>query len=609
MIRSTEGIRNVLVRICEAQATIRGIDSRESVSQREVLESTTMSKRSGSRVRAGIAGVVGAVVALGISELVHGLYASVPSILVSIAQRIVELTPGKLVTAGIELLGKADIPTLIATVLIGTVAITFFLGNLAVRHPSLALAGVAVLAAIAAAAALADPFVATAPTVITIAGALLAGAAVTELLLRAAGLRATTVESTEEPTLAGEPGSAPSPVMRSREAGSEGRISVGRGDFLLLGGGAAVAGLAAVGVGRLLGGGTPESLAKPKKLNLPEAPEKKQPAGKSQQEEAQKSAGKAVTHETLPQPPADASIDVPGMPKLITPASTFYLIDTALSSPRIDVNDWTLSVKGAVDNPFDFSYKDLLDMSTREADITLSCVSNPLGGGLVSNGRWTGVLLSDVLEEAGMSRDKITSASRQLVGRSVDGFTTGFKTDIALDGRNALVAFGLNGSELPVKHGYPVRRVIPGLYGYISATKWLTEIELTNWNFDAYWIQRTWSKEGPIKTQSRIDTVKDGDNLSAGKNPIGGVAWAPHRGIEKVEVSTDGGQTWNEASLAKQLAEDTWRQYAYDWNARPGDYIIQVRATDGNGETQTASKAPPHPSGATGYHTIDVTVG
>ena len=564
-----------------------------------------MSKRSGSRVRAGIAGVVGAVVALGISELVHGLYASVPSILVSIAQRIVELTPGELVTAGIELLGKADIPTLIATVLIGTVAITFFLGNLAVRHPSLALAGVAVLAAIAAAAALADPFVATAPTVITIAGALLAGAAVTELLLRAAGLRATV----EEPTLAGEPGSAPSPVMRSREAGSEGRISVGRGDFLLLSGGAAVAGLAAAGVGRLLGGRTPEGAAKPKKLNLHEAPEKKQPAGKGQQEEAQKSAGKAVTHETLPQPPADASIDVPGMPKLITPASTFYLIDTALSSPRIDVNDWTLSVKGAVDNPVDFSYKDLLGMSTREADITLSCVSNPVGGGLVSNGRWTGVLLSDVLEEAGMSRDKITNASRQLVGRSVDGFTTGFKTDIALDGRNALVAFGLNGSELPVKHGYPVRLVIPGLYGYVSATKWLTEIELTNWNFDAYWIQRTWSKEGPVKTQSRIDTVNDGDNLSPGKNPIGGIAWAPHRGIEKVEVSTDGGETWNTARLAKQLAEDTWRQYVYDWNARPGDYTIQVRATDGNGETQTASKAPPHPSGATGYHTIDVTVG
>src|SRR5918993_220307 len=608
MIRAAERIRNVLVRICTLQVTILGIDSRESVSQREVLESTSMSKKTESRTRAGIAGVVGAVVAFGIAELVHGLYSSVPSILVSIAQRIVELTPGGLVTAGIELLGKADIPTLIATVLIATMAISFYLGNLAVRHPSLALAGVAALAAIAVGAALADPFVATVPTVITIAGALLAGATVTELLLRVAGLRAA-VEPKEEPPLAGEPASAASPVVRSREAGSVGRISVGRGGFLLLGGGAAVAGLAAAGVGRLLGGGSVESAAKPKKLNLPEAPDKKQPAGKGEQEEAQKSAGKAVTHETLPQPPADASIDVPGMPKLITPASTFYLIDTALSSPRIDVNDWTLSVKGAVDNPVDFSYKDLLGMSTREADITLSCVSNPVGGGLVSNGRWTGVLLSDVLAEAGMSRDKITNASRQLVGRSVEGFTTGFKTDIALDGRNALVAFGLNGSELPVKHGYPVRLVIPGLYGYVSATKWLTEIELTNWNFDAYWIQRTWSKEGPIKTQSRIDTVQAGDNLSPGKNPIGGIAWAPHRGIEKVEVSTDGGETWNEASLAKQLAEDTWRQYVYDWDARPGDYTIQVRATDGNGETQTSAEAPPHPSGATGYHTIDVTVG
>ena len=565
-----------------------------------------MSKnKTPSGMRAGIAGVVGAVVAFGIAELVHGLYSSVPSILVSIAQRIVELTPGGLVTTGIELLGKADIPTLIVTVLLGTVAISFFLGNLAVRHPSLALAGVAVLAAIAVAAALADPFVAPAPTIITIAGALLAGAAVTELLLRAAGLRAA-IEPAEEPPQAGEPGSAASPVARAREAGSEGRIAVGRGGFLLLGGGAAVAGLAAAGVGRLLGGGTVQSAARPKKLNLPESPDGKQPAGKG---EADKSAGKAATHETLPQPPADASIDVPGMPKLITPASSFYLIDTALSSPRIDVNDWTLSVKGAVDNPVEFSFQDLLGMSTREADITLSCVSNTVGGGLVSNGRWTGVLLSDVLAEAGMSRDKITTASRQLVGRSVDGFTTGFKTDIALDGRNALVAFGLNGSELPVKHGYPVRLVIPGLYGYISATKWLTEIELTNWNFDAYWVQRTWSKEGPIKTQSRIDTIRDGDNLSSGKNPIGGIAWAPHRGIEKVEVSTDGGETWNTARLATQLAEDAWRQYVYDWEARPGDYTIQVRATDGTGETQTATEAPPHPSGATGYHTIDVTVG
>ena len=563
-----------------------------------------MGKQTRSRTRAGIAGVVGAVVAFGVAELVHGLYPPVPSIFVSLAQRIVELTPGTLVTQGIELLGTADIPTLIASMLIGTVVFAILLGNLAVSRPSLALIGVAVLAIIAIVAALADPFVAAAPTIVTIVVALLAGAAVTELLLRAAGLRPST-EPMGEPAPAGAPGSAASPAVRSREAGSDEGIAVGRGGFLLLGGGAAIAGLAAAGVGRLLAGGTSATAARPKKLDLPE----KQPAGDGKQREAQEGATEAVTHETLPNPPADASIDVPGMPDLITPASTFYLIDTALTSPRIDANTWKLSVKGAVENPVEFSYKDLLGMPTREADITLSCVSNTVGGGLVSNGRWTGVLLSDVLAEAGVSRGKITNASKQLVGRSVDGFTAGFKTDIALDGRNALVAFGLNGSELPIKHGYPVRLVIPGIYGYVSATKWLTEIELTNWNFDAYWIQRTWSKEGPVKTQSRIDTVQAGDNLSPGKNPIGGIAWAPHRGIEKVEVSTDGGETWNTASLAKQLAEDTWRQYVYDWDATPGDYTLQVRATDGNGETQTAAEAPPHPSGATGYHTIDVSVG
>ena len=385
-----------------------------------------MSKQTRNRTRAGIAGVVGAVVAFGITELVHGLYTPVPSILVSLAQRIVELTPGTLVTQGIELLGTADIPTLIASVLIGTVVFAVLLGNLAVRRPSLALLGVAVLAAIAIAAALADPFVEAFPTVVTIVVALLAGSAVTELLLRAAGLRPTS-ESMGEALPAGAPGSAASPAVRSREAGSDEGIAVGRGGFLLLGGGAALAGLAAAGVGRLLAGGTTQTAAKPKKLNLPETPGKKA-KGKG---EAQKGAGKAVTHETLPKPPADASIDVPGMPDLITPASSFYLIDTALTSPRIDANTWKLSVKGAVDNPVEFSYKDLLGMPTREADITLSCVSNTVGGGLVSNGRWTGVLLSDVLAEAGMSRDKIirrlqTTGGPQR-GRLYDGLQDGYR--------------------------------------------------------------------------------------------------------------------------------------------------------------------------------------
>ena len=209
-----------------------------------------------------------------------------------------------------------------------------------------------------------------------------------------------------------------------------------------------------------------------------------------------------------------------------------------------------------------------------------------------------------------MSRENAGRASEQLVGRSADGWTGGFKTDLALDGRDALVAFGMNGSELPVKHGYPVRLVVPGIYGYVSATKWLTEIELTDWDFDAYWIQRTWAKEGPVKTQSRIDTVKDGARLEAGSIPVGGVAWAPHKGIEKVEVSTDDGETWNEARLAAQLDPDTWRQYVYEWDASgaSGEHTIKVRATNGEGETQTEKPAPPHPSGADGYHAIRVTV-
>ncbi len=295
-----------------------------------------------------------------------------------------------------------------------------------------------------------------------------------------------------------------------------------RRNFLVLGGGAAVAGLAAAGVGRALAGRGSRAASAPKSLKLSES------SDQSSEQGGKGGAQAAVKHETLPPPPEDASIKAPGMAPLITPTSSFYLIDTALISPRVDVNSWKLSVGGAVDNPIELSYNDLLGMSTREADITLSCVSNEVGGGLVSNGRWTGVLLSDVLAEAGVGRDKISRASEQLVGRSVDGFTTGFRTEIALDGREALVAFGLNGSELPLKHGYPVRLVVPGLYGYVSATKWITEIELTDWDFDAYWIQRTWSKKGPVKTQSRIDTVQNGAQLSPGKVPIGGIAWAPH---------------------------------------------------------------------------------
>ena len=542
------------------------------------------------KVRAFVAGAVGMIVAFGIVELVHGIVDTVPSVLVAVAQRVIEFTPGGFATTAIEVLGAADIPVLITMTIILTLALAGFLAYLSLKSRIAALVGLVVLAAVALASSFSEPLFAPIPTVITILGALYAGSFVARFLLNSSGLR--TVEPATKP--ASPPASDGGPRLagvRSKEAHSTGGIAVGRRNFLLLSGGAAVAGLAATGAGRWLGSEGAGEISSAAPL----------PVG------SQVGSTASIT-ETLPPPLPEASLDVTGMPPLITPADDFYLIDTALSSPRINVDNWTLKVMGEVDNPIELSYNDLISLPTREADVTLSCISNEVGGGLVSNGRWTGVLLSDVLKEAGVSPEKITSASEQLVGRSADGWTAGFPTETALDGREALVAFGLNGSELPLKHGYPVRLVVPGLYGYVSATKWLTELELTNWDFDAYWIQRSWAKEGPIMTQSRIDTVAEEDSLTAGTIQIGGVAWAPHRGIDRVEVSTDDGETWNDAQLAAQLALDTWRQYVYDWEAQPGEHTIKVRATDGDGETQTEDEAAPHPAGATGYHTIQVTV-
>jgi DMSO/TMAO reductase YedYZ molybdopterin-dependent catalytic subunit len=545
--------------------------------------------------RSFVAGAVGMLVAFGIVELVHGLYQLVPSVLVAVAQRIIELTPGDFATTAVAALGKANIPILVAFTMLGTLAIAGFLTYLSLRSRNFALVGMGILAAVALAAAFTEPFIDPVATVLTVLGALGIGASVSFYLLRASGLLESGT-ATEAAGEAAEDPEQPTPqpfVGRSREAHSGGGIAVSRRNFVVVSGVAAVAGLAAGGAGRLLS--TEEGTA------VAGAAAPLQP---SQRGGGAGSSGS----ETLPEVAAEASLDVEGMPPLFTPNEDFYLIDTAISSPRINRDRWTLNIKGAVDNPIELSYDDLLSLPTREADITLSCISNEVGGGLISNARWTGVLLSDVLQEAGLSQDKIASASEQLVGRSIDDWTSGFPTEIAFDGREALVAFGMNDEELPVKNGYPVRLVVPGLYGYVSATKWLTEIELTDWGFDAYWIKRGWSKEGPIVTQSRIDTVSDDATVSAGTVPVGGVAWAPHRGIERVEVSTDDGETWNDARLAAQLDADVWRQYVYDWEAEPGEYTLKVRATDGEGETQTEEEAAPQPSGATGYHTIRATI-
>ncbi|MDQ2960883.1 MAG: molybdopterin-dependent oxidoreductase [Candidatus Dormibacteraeota bacterium] len=306
----------------------------------------------------------------------------------------------------------------------------------------------------------------------------------------------------------------------------------------------------------------------------------------------------------LPPVPTSAAFDVPGLSPLVTPNADFYRIDTALDVPQVDPGTWQLHLTGMVRAPFTLSYAQLLAMPQVESDITLCCVSDPVGGPLISSARWQGVRLADLLSRAGVS-----AGANQVVGRSVDGFSAGFPVAAALDGRDALVAVGMNGEPLPLEHGFPARLVVPGLYGYVSATKWLTIIELTTFeSVGGFWVDRGWAPAAPIRTESRIDVPSDGSQLARGTVVIAGVAWAQHRGIKGVEVRVDG-QAWRPADTANALSIDTWRQWRLRWDATPGQHTIEVRAIDATGLPQVPQTADPFPAGATGYHTIAVTVG
>ena len=275
--------------------------------------------------------------------------------------------------------------------------------------------------------------------------------------------------------------------------------------------------------------------------------------------------------------PGTPSFPIDGLSPYIVPSGDFYRIDTALVVPQVDVAHWKLSITGKVDHPFTLTFDDLQAMDQVEEAVTLSCVSNEVGGDLVGNARWQGVPLRTLLDRAGVQK-----GGTQIVGRAVDGFTVGFPTAALDDGRTALVAVGMNGEPLPTVHGFPARLVVAGLYGYVSATKWLSEIELTGLeDFDAYWVPLGWSKEAPVKTQSRID-VPNRSTVKAGTTPIAGVAWAPDRGIRKVEVQVDDGP-WTEAQLARVLSKDTWCEWMLPWHATPGSHTMRVRATDGTG--------------------------
>jgi DMSO/TMAO reductase YedYZ molybdopterin-dependent catalytic subunit len=283
------------------------------------------------------------------------------------------------------------------------------------------------------------------------------------------------------------------------------------------------------------------------------------------------------------------------------PNDRFYRIDTSLIAPGVDTSTWTLRIHGLVDRETTLTWEELLGLPMFEQYVTIACVSNEVGGNLVGNAKWTGVRLRDVLELAG-----IQSSATQLVGRSVDGWTAGMPTAWVMDpAREPMIAVKMNDDPLPVAHGYPARLIVPGLYGYVSATKWLAELELTTLEaFDGYWVPRGWAKEAPILTQSRIDTPSGG--AAAGRVAIAGIAWAPDRGVSKVEVAIDG--VWHDADLSAPISDTTWVQWKAAWDATPGDHVLSVRATDGNGIVQEELRSPPAPDGARGWHTVGVRV-
>lgn len=510
------------------------------------MDSTTKPRRR----HAALAGAVAALFALGVSELLTGLIESVPSLVVAIGTGVIDLAPPALKDWAIETLGTADKPALIIGIVVLATLFGAGLGLLAVRTNVIPAVGFLVFGALGAVAAARDPQAGVLAS--SLVAAVAAAAGIVALLVLVRRL----------------------PIVEPAQEGAD----IARRSFLRGAGAFTVlAGLAAVSGRFLLDRMKLATSRAEVVLPTAEAP--------------------------LPAPSAAASLNVAGVSPVVTPNGDFYRIDTALSVPNVDLDTWVLKVSGMVDRPLELTYNDLLDMPMVERYVTLSCVSNNVGGGLVGNAKWLGVPLIDVLNEAG-----VQEGAGQIVGRSVDGFTVGFPTEAAFDGREAMIAVGMNDDPLPFDHGFPARLVVAGLYGYVSATKWLGEIELTTWDaFDAYWIPRGWAKEAPIKTQSRIDTPRQSSVVSGGRVPIAGVAWAPGRGISKVEVQIEDGD-WQPAQISEALSDESWVQWAYDWEATPGRYTLRVRATDGRGDTQPANRVPARPDGATGYHTIPVSV-
>jgi len=521
-----------------------------------------------------IAGVLAAGAALGAGQFVAGLTGASGSPVVVVGELQIDFTPPWLKNFAIAEFGADDKLVLVSGILVVLGLFAAVIGAAATRRMAYGMAGVAVFAVVGLTAAATRPD-ATAASLLPTLAATAAAVAVLQLLIPMVRPPALPARA----ALSHDPVTTPArPEERAEAEGPAGSEGPGRRRFIAAG--AATAGVAAGAglAGRLLTERSSVASAQ-KSLHIPRS---------------------SLPAQALP-PGTD--LHIPGLAPFVTPNGSFYRVDTALVLPQVNPASWRLRIHGMVSREITLTFDQLIKRPLIEDYVTLCCVSNPVDGPYIGNAKWLGASLAAVLREAG-----IKAGADQLLCTSVDGFTSGTPVQTVMDGRDALLAVAMNGQALPVAHGFPARMVVPGLYGYVSATKWVTDIEVTTFagNY-AFWAQRGWSQQAPIKTECRIDVPNGLDEIRAGPTAVAGVAWAQHKGIEAVEVRVDRGP-WQQARLAAVPGLDTWRQWVWEWQATSGGHVLEARATDKTGYTQTAVLAQPEPNGATGYPMVSVAV-
>ncbi|MHA7294936.1 molybdopterin-dependent oxidoreductase [Arthrobacter sp. HLT1-21] len=524
---------------------------------------------------AALAGIVSAGLVLGVAELLGAFLTARAAPLIALGSTFIDFTPPWLKDFAIATFGTNDKVALFVGMGVTIVVLAAILGVVAYRKWVFGVAGVLLMGAVIVAAVISRAgatLLDAVPTVIGTAVGLLA----LRYLVRA--LHAAHDDGAHRSDASSTINGISASSTTARTAGAATTNGTSRRTFFAAAGiTAIVAGAAAAGGRAIAGARNTVNMAR-EALTFPT------PA----------SAAPAI--------PAGVESGVDGVVPWLTPNPDFYRIDTALSVPQIDLETWELRVHGMVEEEITMTFQDLLDADLIERHVTLTCVSNPVGGNLAGNAKWLGYPIRELL-----ARARPTGDADMVLSTSTDGFSASTPLPILQDDRDAMLAIAMNGEPLPLEHGYPVRMVVPGLYGYVSATKWVVDLEVTRFaDKTAYWTDRGWSEKGPIKTMARVEVPRSFAQLPAGTSTIGGSAWAQHRGITKVEVQIDDGD-WEEATLATEASVDTWRQWSHEINLESGSHTVRARAYDPDG-VQTEERADTVPNGASGWQSVQFTV-